>query len=112
MTELGLADTVGILRQPGVRTRYSSSGLGWERLALLGMEYRQVASHLRGEKSLADMTGDLLRDIHQLAKRQETYFRGMERRGLPVQWIGPDVDAAELERRHDLWKSRGYPRPA
>lgn len=34
MTELGLADTVGILRQPGVRTRYSSSGLGWERLYL------------------------------------------------------------------------------
>ncbi|MGW7522611.1 helix-turn-helix domain-containing protein [Streptomyces sp. NPDC054783] len=34
MTELGLADTVGMLRQPGVRTRHSSSGLGWERLYL------------------------------------------------------------------------------
>ena len=34
MTELGPADTVGILRQPGVRARYSSSGLGWERLYL------------------------------------------------------------------------------
>ncbi|GGJ07361.1 helix-turn-helix domain-containing protein [Streptomyces brasiliensis] len=34
MTELGLADTVGILRQPGVRGRTSSSGLGWERLYL------------------------------------------------------------------------------
>ncbi|WP_316770244.1 helix-turn-helix domain-containing protein [Streptomyces sasae] len=34
MTELGLDDTVGILRQPGVRARHSSSGLGWERLYL------------------------------------------------------------------------------
>ncbi|MEV6114644.1 helix-turn-helix domain-containing protein [Streptomyces sp. NPDC052109] len=34
MSELGLADTVGILRQPGVRTRHSSSGLGWDRLYL------------------------------------------------------------------------------
>ncbi|MEU3983549.1 AraC family transcriptional regulator [Streptomyces sp. NPDC026672] len=34
MAELGPADTVGILRQPGVRARCSSSGLGWERLYL------------------------------------------------------------------------------
>ncbi|MFH8737816.1 MULTISPECIES: AraC family transcriptional regulator [unclassified Streptomyces] len=34
MTELGLADTVGMLQQPGVRTRHSSSGLGWDRLYL------------------------------------------------------------------------------
>jgi Natural resistance-associated macrophage protein len=34
MRELGPADTVGILRQPGVRTRHSSSGLGWEQLYL------------------------------------------------------------------------------
>ncbi|MEU6772567.1 helix-turn-helix domain-containing protein [Streptomyces sp. NPDC046759] len=34
MTELGLADTVGMLRQPGVRTHHTSSGLGWDRLYL------------------------------------------------------------------------------
>ncbi|MQY34526.1 HTH-type transcriptional activator RhaR [Streptomyces sp. RB17] len=34
MAELGPADTVGILRQPGLRTRHSSSGLGWDRLYL------------------------------------------------------------------------------
>ncbi|POX48318.1 helix-turn-helix domain-containing protein [Streptomyces sp. Ru72] len=38
MAELGLADTVGILRQPGVRTRQSSAGLGWERLYLSTQE--------------------------------------------------------------------------
>ncbi|MFI1367077.1 helix-turn-helix domain-containing protein [Streptomyces griseochromogenes] len=38
MTELGLADTVGMLRQPGVRTRHTSSGLGWDRLYLSAQE--------------------------------------------------------------------------
>ncbi|MDF6044613.1 helix-turn-helix domain-containing protein [Streptomyces sp. JH14] len=38
MAELGLADTVGILRRPGIRTRRSSSGLGWERLYLSAQE--------------------------------------------------------------------------
>ncbi|REE58240.1 AraC family transcriptional regulator [Streptomyces sp. 3212.3] len=38
MTELGLSDTVGILGQPGVRTRRSSAGLGWERLYLSTQE--------------------------------------------------------------------------
>ena len=91
--------------------RLRDQGVTWERLALLGMEYRQVAAHLRGEKSRADMVSDLLREIHLLAKRQETYFRGMERRGLPVQWIGPEVDASELERRYDAWRNGGYVLP-
>ncbi|GEC03511.1 hypothetical protein SSP24_11660 [Streptomyces spinoverrucosus] len=34
MAELGLSDTVGILRMPGVRPRYTSAGLGWEHLYL------------------------------------------------------------------------------
>ncbi|MFJ5532695.1 hypothetical protein [Streptomyces sp. NPDC093261] len=38
MAELGIADTVGILRQPGVRPRGSSAGLGWERLYVSSQE--------------------------------------------------------------------------
>lgn len=38
MAELGLTDTVGILRQPGVRARYNSAGLGWERLYVSSQE--------------------------------------------------------------------------
>jgi tRNA dimethylallyltransferase len=82
-------------------------GLTWERLASLGMEYRQVASHLRGEKSLGEMADDLIREIHLLAKRQETYFRGMERRGLTINWISPDTGAEELESRYEEWKRVG-----
>jgi tRNA dimethylallyltransferase len=88
----------------GLRER----GITWERLASLGMEYRQVACYLRGEKSLGEMAEDLQREIHMLAKRQETYFRGMQRRGLPVQWIGIETTADELEQRYQAWKRDGF----
>ncbi len=83
-------------------------GISWERLAQLGMEYRQVAAYLRGDISLNEMTARLLREIHLLSKRQETYFRGMERRGLAVQWIGSDTTAQDILARYQAWKAGGY----
>ncbi|MCP4902292.1 MAG: tRNA (adenosine(37)-N6)-dimethylallyltransferase MiaA [bacterium] len=65
------------------------SGVDPDRLEMLGMEYRQVAAHLLGDKSYEQMLADLCADIRHLAKRQETYFRGMEKRGTPIEWIGP-----------------------
>jgi len=73
-----------------------AAGISWERLNALGMEYRQVAAYLRGEKEYEVMVADLLREIHHLAKRQETWFRGMERRGLKTVGIGPDTSAEKL----------------
>jgi tRNA dimethylallyltransferase len=93
----GLIDEVRALHEQGI---------SWERLALLGMEYRQVASHLRGEVSLEDMTAILLHEIHLLAKRQETYFRGMERRGLPVQWIDSGFTADDVLALYEAWRPR------
>lgn len=62
-------------------------GVAPARLKLLGMEYRQIVSFLLGEKTKTAMIEDLKHEIHLLAKRQETYFRGMERRGVPIQWL-------------------------
>jgi tRNA dimethylallyltransferase len=90
--DAGLVDEVRAARERGV---------SWERLALLGMEYRQVAAHLRGEKSREAMVADLLHEIHLLSKRQETYFRGMERRGLPVHWIGENARVDDLLEIHE-----------
>jgi tRNA dimethylallyltransferase len=97
--EAGLVEEVeGLHRQ----------GVGWERLAQLGMEYRQVASYLRGDMSLNEMTENLLHEIHLLSKRQETYFRGMARRGLPVHWIGPEYTADDVLERYEAWKAAGF----
>ncbi len=70
-------------------------GVPADRLKLLGMEYRQITRHLLGETTRKRMVEDLRREIHFLAKRQETYFRGMERRGVPIRWLqeGEGVEA-------------------
>lgn len=71
-------------------------GVGIARLNQLGLEYRHVARFLSGAATHADMRRDLLRDISRLAKRQETYFRGMARRGTPIHWVEEaNVEAAK-----------------
>lgn len=63
------------------------SGITYERLSLFGMEYRQIAEHLINKKPLNETVENLATEIHRLAKRQMTYFRGFERRGLKVHWV-------------------------
>jgi tRNA dimethylallyltransferase len=64
------------------------AGASWERLERLGLEYRFCAQFLQGvipsETALFD---GLCHAICQFAKRQETWFRGMERRGLAIEWL-------------------------
>jgi tRNA dimethylallyltransferase len=65
-------------------------GISHERLYALGLEYRAVSEYLQGNTSHEAMVGDLNVRIGQFAKRQMTYFRGMERRGIEIRWIGPN----------------------
>ena len=80
-----------------------AAGVSRARMDVLGMEYREIAAHLAGEKSREAMAADLRHEIHLLAKRQETWFRGMDRRGLPVTWLdegqGADAVIRILERK-------------
>jgi tRNA dimethylallyltransferase len=65
-----------------------NSGIARERFALFGMEYKHAARYIDGEVSYDEMVSQLLQDIFHLAKRQDTWFRGMERRGMkthPIQ---------------------------
>ena len=67
--------------------RLLDSGVSFERCSLFGMEYKQIARFLFKLISYKAMVRDLTQEIHRLAKRQMTYFRGMERRGIPMHWI-------------------------
>lgn len=71
-------------------------GVSRERLELFGMEYRHCARHLFGEIDYQTMVDALYIDICQLAKRQDTWFRGMERRGIAIQWIDNAESAVAL----------------
>ncbi len=77
--------------------RLRDSGVPWERLDEMGLEYRYVSLYLRGEMAFEEMVRTLNIRIHQFAKRQDTWFRGMERRGITIHWIeGADVEALRV----------------
>ena len=57
-----------------------------EDLIYYGLEYKFVTMHIIGELSLEEMRIQLATAIHQFAKRQMTWFRGMERKGIQIHW--------------------------
>jgi tRNA dimethylallyltransferase len=63
------------------------SGLTPEQLIYYGLEYKYLTLHLTGELSYEEMFSQLEIAIHQFAKRQMTWFRGMEKRGTKIHWI-------------------------
>jgi tRNA dimethylallyltransferase len=71
-------------------------GVSWEKLSFLGLEYRFVSDFLRGGiKNKNDLRQKLAAAICRFAKRQETWFRRMERKGTEIHWLaGGDVDHA------------------
>ena len=66
------------------------SGLTWLRLEGFGLEYRYIARYLQDKISYKEMFMKLNSGIHQFAKRQETWFRRMERKGTIINWINGD----------------------
>jgi len=63
------------------------SGIEPESLIYYGLEYKFLTLHVLGKLSYDEMYRQLETAIHQFAKRQMTWFRGMERRGLEIHWI-------------------------
>ena len=63
------------------------SGVKAEDLIYYGLEYKYVTEYCIGKLSYDEMFRSLEIAIHQFAKRQMTWFRGMERRGFTIHWI-------------------------
>ncbi|MDE7180691.1 MAG: tRNA (adenosine(37)-N6)-dimethylallyltransferase MiaA [Muribaculaceae bacterium] len=72
------------------------SGVAPEDLIYYGLEYKFVTLYLIGQLSYTQMVHDLEIAIHQFAKRQMTWFRGMEKRGIPIHWLPYDMPDAEF----------------
>ncbi|MDE6494603.1 MAG: tRNA (adenosine(37)-N6)-dimethylallyltransferase MiaA [Duncaniella sp.] len=79
--------------------RLLDSGIAPEDLIYYGLEYKFITRHLIGELTLDEMTSQLEIAIHQFAKRQMTWFRGMEKRGFPIHWLPGDLPADEFVNR-------------
>ncbi len=67
------------------------NGVSWKRLEFLGLEYRYVAFYLQGKLTRQEMRDQLLIRIRKFAKRQDIWFRKMEREGLPIYWVGQGI---------------------
>jgi len=74
----GMIDEVKMLLDRGVPV---------ETLVYYGLEYKFLALYVTGKISFEEFTTQLNIAIHQFAKRQMTWFRGMERRGIQIHWI-------------------------
>lgn len=72
-----------------------ASGIPPEDLIYYGLEYKYLTMYVIGQLTYDDMVRQLEIAIHQFAKRQMTYFRGMERRGVPICWIDAELPMDE-----------------
>ena len=71
------------------------SGISAEDLIYYGLEYKYLTLYLTGALTYQEMYNQLEIAIHQFAKRQMTWFRGMERRGLTIHWLKADMPLLE-----------------
>lgn len=67
--------------------RLIDGGVTPDDLIYYGLEYKYVTEYVIGRRTYDEMLHDLEIAIHQFAKRQMTWFRGMERRGIHINWI-------------------------
>ncbi len=72
------------------------NGVSPDDLIYYGLEYKYLTLHVMGQLSYNDMVTALETAIHQFAKRQMTWFRGMERRGHHLHWLRWDMDRTEF----------------
>ena len=76
--------------------RLLDSGIAPDDLIYYGLEYKFLTLHLTGQMSREEMVCGLEIAIHQFAKRQMTWFRGMERRGFPINWLPYDLPSEKF----------------
>ncbi len=94
--EDGMVDEVKALLDEGIPA---------EDLIYYGLEYKFVTEYLTGQLTYDEMFSRLEIAIHQFAKRQMTWFRGMERRGFEIHWIDATLPMEEkIERIIQLWQ--------
>ena len=88
--DAGMVEEVRTLIKNGVKA---------EDLIYYGLEYKYLTLYVIGEISYEEMVSRLEIAIHQFAKRQMTWFRGMQNRGFNIHWLPFDLDDNEFNER-------------
>ena len=85
--ECGMVDEIKMLLD---------SGIAPDDLIYYGLEYKYLTLYVTGHLTYCQMVDELNIAIHQFAKRQMTWFRGMERRGFKINWLKYDMPCMEF----------------
>lgn len=102
--ESGMVEEVENLLNAGVRP---------EDLTYYGLEYKFVTNYLTGNLTYEALAAQLEIAIHQFAKRQMTWFRGMERRGFAIHWLDATWPMAEkVDFVEKLWRPNRWLAPS
>ena len=84
-----------------IRDLHEKKNVPWEVLERYGLEYRHVSEYLQGKCDYAVMRNTLLYSIRKFVKRQDIWFRKLEREGVDIHWVenGSVTAAADLVER-------------
>jgi tRNA dimethylallyltransferase len=80
------------------------TGIGYDKLNYFGLEYRYISLYLQGELNYNDLFQKLNSAIHNFAKRQMTWFRKIEKKGIKIHWI----EGADFEKASEIIKSEYF----
>ena len=75
-----------------IRKIHDEEKVSWEKLERFGLEYREISRFLQGKCTEDEMKSQLLNKIRQFAKRQDIFFRKIEREGFPIHWFDAKGD--------------------
>ncbi len=78
-------------------------GVDAAKLEYYGLEYKYLSQYITGILSYDQMVTELNSAIHRFAKRQMTYFRGMERRGIQIHWMDGELSMKEKMAQIKEW---------
>ena len=87
--------------------RILSNGVAPEDLIYYGLEYKFLTLYIIGKLTYEEMVSQLEIAIHQFAKRQMTWFRGMERRGCTIRWLDATLPMADKVEQILTWLGKG-----
>ena len=90
--DLGMIDEVKFIHE--------SENVSYDKLESFGLEYREIAKFLQNEYTFEELYSQLLNKIRQFVKRQDIFFRKMEREGIKIHWIdegNPQTAATLIE---------------
>lgn len=101
--EMGMIEEISALHKQGVP---------WEKLEFFGLEYRYIALYLQGKLSYEEMFTELLAKIRQFAKRQDSWFRYLERHNVPIYWFREGEEDLLCSMSRDFLAGKPLPEPS